>query len=240
MNRAAGLLVLGAVIAAAPLSAPAARAQDTSSLPPAPPPPRVEPRLSITLGAGGDSVAQPVVRAEHLLEDGVFDGALRNGFPVRYHFRLELWQRAFLFDRLRREAEWDALVRLDPLTGEYDLIRTGGSIAHFTTLQAVSRALATPFTVELPPPPPDSAGRGARFYYIAMLEIESLSEGELEEVERWLRGDMGPAISKKGDVGDALARGVRRLLIRLSGLPRRRLEVRSATFEPGAGGGGAN
>ncbi len=224
MNRATGLLALGAVLAAAP--APVARAQDSTA------PARVAPRLTIALPDSGDTASLPVVRAEHLLEDGVFDAALRNGFPVRYHFRLELWQQAFLFDHLEREAEWDALVRLDPLTGEYELIRTGGAVAHFTTLETVSRALATPFAVELPAP----AGRGSRsrFYYIATLEVTSLSEGDLAEVESWLKGDIGPAISRKGDVGNALARGVRRLLIRFSGLPRRRLEVRSATFSGGS------
>ncbi len=230
MNRATGLLALGAVLVAAP--APGARAQDNTA------PARVAPHLSITLPDSGDSAGLPKVRAEHLLEDGVFDAALKNGFPVRYHFRLELWQEAFLFDHLEREAEWDALVRLDPLTGEYELIRTGGTVAHFTTLEAVSRALATPFAVELPEPGDRSAR--SRYYYIATLEIESLSEGELEEVERWLKGDIGPAISRKGDVGNALARGVRRLLIRFSGLPRRRLEVRSASFggAPSEAGGG--
>jgi len=204
----------------------AARAQEVRERAP----PVQPPRLSITLSGGQQATLDtPVVRAVQLLQDGVFDAALQNGFPVRYHFRLELWRKAFLFDRLQRDAEWDALVRLDPLTGEYELIRTGATVEHFTTVDRVSRALATPFTVDLLPPP----GTGARYYYIATLDIESLSEGELEEVERWLRGDMGPAISPEGNLGDALARGARRLLIRFSGLPRRRLETRSAAFVAG-------
>jgi hypothetical protein len=192
--------------------------------------PALKPQLSLTLhhdSAGAvDSV---VVRAEHLLEDGVFDGALRNGFPVRYHFGLELWRKAAFFDRLRRDAEWDAVVRLDPLTGEYDLIRSGGTVEHFTSVRAVSRALATRFAVELLPPP----GHGARYYYVARLEISSLSLTELEEVERWLTGDVGPAMKSSGNIADALANGARRLLIRFSGLPRRRLEQRSPTFDAG-------
>lgn len=221
MNRGAGLLLAGFLTAG-----PAARAQEVRERAPPPQPPRLTVTLTGRQQAAPDT---PVVRAEHLLEDGVFDGALRNGFPVRYHFRLELWRKAFLFDRLQHDAEWDAVVRLDPLTGEYDLIRSGATVEHFTSVEGVSRALATPFTVDLVPPP----GTGVRYYYIATLEIESLSEGELEEVERWLRGDMGPAISRQGNLGDALASGARRLLIRFSGLPRRRLETRTPTFEPG-------
>jgi hypothetical protein len=204
----------------------AARAQEVRERAP----PAQAPRLSINLSGGRQGALDPpVVRAERLLNDGVFDAALRNGFPVRYHFRLELWKKAFLFDRLRRDAEWDAVVRLDPLTGEYDLIRSGATVEHLTTVDKVSRALATPFTVDLLPPP----GSGERYYYIATLDIESLSEGELEEVERWLRGEVGPEMSPQGNLGDALARGARRLLIRFSGLPRRRLETRTPAFVAG-------
>ena len=77
------------------------------------------------------------------------------------------------------------------------------------------------------------AGSGTRYYYVATLAIESLSESELAEVERWLKGDVGPAISHTGNIGDALADGFRRLLIRFSGLPRRSLEARSEVFEAG-------
>jgi hypothetical protein len=219
LNRAAGLL-LALLLSAGP----AARAQEVRER--APP---VTPRLSITLSRdSADGLRPPVVRADHLLEDGVFDGALRNGFSVRLHFRLELWRKAALFDHLEREAvEWDAVVRLDPLSGEFDLIRTGGDVEHFTAMEAVSRALAKSFTVELLPPP---TGSGARYYYLVTLDIASLSQSELDEVERWLRGDVGPAISSHGGLTSALAVGARRLLIRLSGLPHRRLEARTAAF----------
>jgi len=221
VNRTAGLLIAILLSAAAPPGAGAQAAADSAA---------VKPRLSLMLfpdsGRAPDSV---VVRAQQLLEDGVFDGALRNGFPVRFHFTLELWRGAALFDRLVRDAEWDVVVRLDPLTREYDLIRSGGTIEHFTTMAAASRALAARFKVELLPP----RGTGARYYYVASLDITSLSLTELEEVERWLSGDVGPAIKAKGNIADALANGARRLLIRFSGLPRRRLEQRSRTFVAG-------
>jgi len=220
VNRAAGLLFALLVSVG-----PAARAQEVHER--APPQP---PRLTITLSRDStDGLGPPVVRVQHLLEDGVFDGALRNGFSVRFHFRLELWRTAALFDHLDREAEWDAVVRLDPLTSEFELIRTGGDVEHYTAMAAVSKALAKAFTVELVPP----AGADTRYYYVATLDIASLSPGELDEVERWLHGDVGPAITTHGGLSSALAVGARRLLIRLSGLPRRRLEARTATFLAG-------
>jgi hypothetical protein len=184
------------------------------------------PRLSITLDRAADGTLRaPVVSTVAPLAGGVFVAALHDGFPVRFHYTLELRHSVrILPDRLERAAEWDAVVVLDPLTNEYDVIRSGGSEEHFTTESAVGRALATPYTVELVP------GGSGQYYYVATLEIESLSLSELDEVERWLRGDVGPAISRTGDVGNALGRGVRRLLIRIAGLPRRRLEVRSPFF----------
>lgn len=187
------------------------------------------PRLVIELyrNAGGEPLP-PLVRALRLMDDGVFDAALHNGFPVRYHFRLELWRDRGLVDKFERDVAWDALARLDPLTGEYSLIRSGGTEETFTTVEAMGQALSTAFTVDLLP---EASSRGHRYYYVASLEIESLSLSELEEVERWLRGDLGRAISRRGDVGDALGRGARRLLIRFSGLPRRHLEARTPAFD---------
>lgn len=211
----AALLLAGGVACAA---RPAA-AQDLPPLPPAAPEPL---RLTVTVPA--DAAASPVVRATGLLRDAVFAGALRDGFPIRFQYRLEAWRDSWLFDHLEREQTWLALAVLDPLTGAYTLTRDDGSEEEFTGIEGLARALSVPYTVDLPLP------RGGRFYYVASLDIESLSLSELEEVERWLRGDLGRAIAHEGDVGSALERGARRLLIRFSGLPRRRLETRSPVF----------
>ena len=105
-------------------------------------------------------------------------------------------------------------------------MRSGGTEEHFTTERDLERALATPFAVDVVP-----HGR-EQYYYVATLLIESLSLSELDEAERWLRGDLGPALKTRGDVGNSLGRGVRRILIRLSGLPRLTLESRSPYFRP--------
>jgi hypothetical protein len=183
-------------------------------------------RLSVTLPPNPEN-GSPVVRATGLLHDPVFPGALRDGFPVRYTFRLELWRSSRLFDRLERDVTWFALVQLDPISGVYTLTRSSGEEEEFPSLEAVRERLALSYTVDLPPP--ENRPR-SRYYFVATLSIESLSISELEEVERWLRGDLGRAITREGDVGGALERGARRLLIRFSGLPHRRLEARSPTF----------
>jgi hypothetical protein len=194
---------------------------------PAPlPAPPVPLRLAVALPPE-PGTASPVVTASGLLHDAVFAGALRDGFPVRFQFRLELWRASRLFDRLEREQDWFVLAQLDPLTGVYTLARNDGIEQSFANLEGLQRALAVPYTVDLPFP---ARGGRTRYYYLASLSIESLSLSELEEVERWLRGDLGRAITREGDFGGALERGARRLLIRFSGLPRRRLEARTPVF----------
>ncbi len=218
MRRGAGPLCALLILAAG-----AARAQEAGNGA------RTSPRLSVELSRDSTgAILAPVVRARSLMSDGTFEGSLRNGFPIRFAFRLALWRDATLYDRLVREATWEAVVVLDPVTNVYQLIRSpGGSIQSFGDLPALDSALATPFTVDVVP------RRGAgRFYYVVSLDAESLSPSELEEVERWLRGDLGRALTQRGDVGNAFSRGARLMMIRLSGLPHRSLEDRTDKFQP--------
>jgi hypothetical protein len=67
------------------------------------------------------------------------------------------------------------------------------------------------------------------------VEMETLSLSDLEELQRWLQGDLAPAVVGEERVGSALARGVRRLLVRMLGLPAKRFQLRSPVFEVGAG-----
>jgi hypothetical protein len=75
---------------------------------------------------------------------------------------------------------------------------------------------------------PEEAGR---FYYLGEVRVETLSLSDLEELQTWLRGDLAPAVSGEGRVEDAVGSGVRRMLVRMLGLPARRLRVRSPAFE---------
>jgi hypothetical protein len=72
--------------------------------------------------------------------------------------------------------------------------------------------------------------RPGRYYYIVSLEIETLSLSDLEELERWLRGELEPAVRGGGSVGEALGTGVKRLLLRVLDVPARRYQARSSRF----------
>jgi hypothetical protein len=183
------------------------------------------PTLTVTLQGN-----IPRVRSTGLLTDGKFVGLMRSGFPLRLHYRLELWrERASWFDQFVREVSWDAVARNDPLADDFVLIRQGGAVSRYATPEELAGALEIPYTVTLQP----SSTSGGRYYFIARLEVTTLNDTDLQELSRWLSGDVGPAVSGEGNFGEALARGAQRVLVRLAGLPRRRLEARSPTFRIG-------
>ena len=67
------------------------------------------PSLSVTLDE-----QTPRERASALLADGTYAGLMRSGFPLRLHFRLELWRvRANWFDQFLRDVPWDLVARHD-------------------------------------------------------------------------------------------------------------------------------
>ena len=180
------------------------------------------PSLTVTLRS-----EVPRVQSTGLLADGRFVALMRSGFPLRLHYRLELWRvRSSWFDQFVREVPWDAVARHDPLADDFVLIRTGGSVTRYATPEDLVRALEIPYTIPLHPP----TGNNGRFYFLCRLEVTTLNDTDLEELSRWLKGDVGPAVSGEGNFGEALVRGAQRLLVRIAGLPRQRLEARSATF----------
>jgi len=167
----------------------------------------------------------PRVQATALLADGQFVGLMRSGFPLRLHYRLELWRsRSGWFDQFVSDASWDAVARHDPLADDFVLLRSNGTVTRYGTPDDLERALEIPFRVNLKP-----KGTG-NFYFLCRLEVTTLNDADLEQLTRWLKGDDSPSVPGGGNVGDALARGAQRLLVRIAGLPRLTLEARSETY----------
>lgn len=168
----------------------------------------------------------PQVATARLLADGKFPALMRSGLPLRLHYRLELWRvRGAWFDRFMRDVSWDVVARHDPLADDFILIRPNGRLSRHATDDALARALAVPYRI-----PIATEGNG-RFYFLCRLEVTTLNETDLAELDRWLRGEVGPAVAGGGGVGDALARGLQRMLVRMAGLPRLYLEARSPSFQ---------
>lgn len=190
------------------------------------------PPAAATGGAKGAAAPLPYVpevRAIGVLDDRSLRDLLHSGFPARLHFRLELWSSGGLFDDLRRQSEWDVIVRYDPLERRYTATRVEGdratSLGSYDSLGGVEQALARPFQPAVDPP-----AEHDRSYYICTLDVEMLSVNDLNEVERWLRGELSPAVRGERNPGTALGRGVKTLITRVLGGETRHYEARTGTF----------
>lgn len=172
----------------------------------------------------------PLVRVTSVLDDRDLRDLLDHGFPIRVHYRAELWSAQGWFDDLRGSWEWDLVLRQDPLRKSYQVVRLVGDqvtpLGEFTQLAAAVAAAERPYRVPLVP------RRGRRQYWNVAVDVETLSVSDLDEVERWLRGELRPAVRGERNPGTALGRGLRTLGVRLLGGEARRYEVRSETFRP--------
>jgi hypothetical protein len=187
------------------------------------------PRLEISLPAPNAlSTDGPLVRCVDVVSDSRLRDLLRNGFPTRLHFRTELWSAGGWFNDLERTTEWDMIVRYDPLDRTYRVARIVGDVVvplgQFEQFADAETAIERPFRA------PITARRGKRGYYNVALDVETLSMTELDEVERWLRGELKPAVRGQRNPVTPVTQGLRTVFVRLIGGERRHYEQRSATF----------
>lgn len=178
--------------------------------------------LAVTYEA---STFRPVVRVGPVLEGGELEQAARSGLPIRVRVRVELWQDRF-FDQLVDSTSWSSIVGYEPIAQQFFVrsvpgparARTAGSYG------AARRMVETDVRPGMRPPRP------GRFYYIVSLQIETLSVTDLEELERWLQGELQPAVSGERSVSGALGQGARRFMLRLLDLPAQRYDARTGRF----------
>ena len=62
------------------------------------------------------------------------------------------------------------------------------------------------------------------------LTVEVLSEKDIDEVARWLQGDIRPGLTGRANPASALSRGIRTLATRLLGGEKTQYEFTSARF----------
>ncbi len=188
----------------------------------------------VPVGALGQEVTLAVdprtgaleLRVGGLLEEERFRDALEEGLPLRIRVQAELW-RDGLFDSQEGGAEWRATVLYDPLSRTYRFRTTELATEQvLVSLEQLRLVVLESFSLPLRP------SRRARYYYLATLDVETFSLSDLEELQRWLRGDLGPGLAgERGGVDGALTRGVGRLLQRALGLPTLRVRLQSPPFD---------
>ncbi len=171
------------------------------------------------------------VRAARMLRDANTRELLSNGFPAALRFRLELWRAGGLFDDIEgTPVTWEVLVRYDPYTQRYSVYRRGPGADQEVSMPLASLADAESELEKGYQVPLRASRPGARYYYNVVVDVETLSVSDLDELNRWLRGEFQPAVRGKRAPLSALRRGFGTLLSRVLGGDSRHYEARSAVF----------
>lgn len=183
--------------------------------------------LQATLGVAPDPAAgyAPVLRFGAILADPALEEAVRSGLPLRLRSRIELWRDGFI-DHLEASDATTWVLLYDPLEGRFSVRSQSSASAarDYATFDAARAAVEGAHRGSIRPT------RDGRYYYTAVVELETLSLSDLEELERWLKGELQPAVTGERSVPGAVGSGIKRLFIRVLGLPARRYEARSDWF----------
>lgn len=168
----------------------------------------------------------PDIAIGDLFRDPGLVRALHAGLPLRIQVKVELWKDGF-FDSQRGNGEWRGSVVFDPLEQRYRVATGVAGSVELTadSLPAVVESLQRAFTLPLKPM------EEGRYYYLGQIQVETLSLTDLGELQRWLRGDLAPAVRGERSTGSAVERGVHRMVVRMLGIPARRYRVRTETFQ---------
>jgi hypothetical protein len=187
------------------------------------PPPQAAPLLAISYDAAGGYT--PVLHVGAVLGSAQLENAARSGVPVRIRIRVELWRDRF-FDQLVDSVSWSTIIVYEPISQQF-FVRTipaGAGVRRFGTFAAARSAVEAVFPLRMQP------REAGRYYYTSSLQIETLSLSDLEELERWLQGELQPAVSGQRSIPDVLGQGAKRLMLRLLDLPHRRVDARTDRF----------
>ena len=189
------------------------------------------PVLEVELPAPSQLAVQgPLVRAREMLSGPRILEPLAAGFPARFHFAIELWSEGMLFSRSERRAEYDVIVRHIALENVYEVSRIEVdrpplALGKFARVDDAESQIGKWSRVGIVAP-----HSPRRMYYLATLTVQIIDLSDLDELNRWLKGELQPAISGDRNPGTVVSRGLRSFAARLLGGETREYEQKTATF----------
>lgn len=145
------------------------------------------PKIDVVVTPNVALAEGPVVSSSGLLADPTTRDFLLHSLPVHIHYRLELWRKALLNDRVG-VSEWDVEVAYQPATQLYTVVqhssdnRVVENFGGFTTLTAAELQMAKPVKTALHP---SAAGR---YYYRLTVEVSLLTKSDVDGLQQWLHG----------------------------------------------------
>jgi len=186
-------------------------------------------RLGVAITPTTATKEGPWITSANLLADSKTKELLRNGFPARIHYRLELWEKGgFGGDDRSGLTEWDVLVAYDPTSQLFNVNRyttvnrVSENFGGFATLSAAEAQFGRPYRAAIHPE------RGGHFYYNLSVDVQTLTVSDLDALEQWLRGSSAPQHS---NIFRGIWSGLGTLMSRILGGDKRKYEQRSEVFE---------
>jgi hypothetical protein len=186
-------------------------------------------RLGVGVTPATATKEGPSITSANLLGDSKTRELLRNGFPARIHYRLELWSKGgFGGDDRSGLTEWDVLVAYDPTSQLFNVQRhtmangVNENFGGFSSLSAAEAQFGRPYRAAIHP---DRAGS---FYYNLSVDVQTLTVSDLDALEQWLRGSSAP---RRSNVFRGIWSGIGTLVSRILGGDKRKYEQRSEVFE---------
>ncbi len=170
------------------------------------------PRFELAVVPANALVEGPSVSSDGLLSDPKTREHVRNGFPARIHYRLELWRKGNIFDDLAGRSEWDVLVSYEPTVQRYRVIRRSlddriredfGALGSLTSAEV---EIGKPFKAPIHP------NRSGRYYYNLIVDVQTLTESDLDALQQWLRGPDAKASNPLTMIGSGLGTLLSRVL----------------------------
>jgi hypothetical protein len=189
-------------------------------------------RLEIILPAKDKLAAEaPKVRAMGMITSKQTSELIRNGFPARLHFKIERWTGGTLVNEVKATTDWEVIVEYDALNKVYRVVRATADratvLGEYKELRDAETKVAEPFQPPIVPPRP-----GQKSYYTVTLDVEAMSLSDLDEVRRWVKGELRPAMGGKRNPGTAVTSGIRRFFVKLLGGERVRYQANTGVFTP--------